>query len=136
MVSATAIGQTTWKTFSHKNGFTILLPDYFNTGLLIAGGTLQYYSTELDDQIYVSIETGGKPEELQASFERDLQSDEITYKVIKPTWYVISGKQEGDIFYNKTITKNGVLQYLRIRYPVKDKTIMDDIIPKIAASFK
>jgi hypothetical protein len=118
LFSTQAVSQTTWKTFNHKNGFTIQLPDYFKTGLLVAGETLQYYTTEKDNQIYLNVETAGEgtQETLQSSFNADLKSDEIAYKLLKPTWYVVSGKQEGDIFYNKTIIKDGVLYCLNYSY--------------------
>lgn len=134
--------QTTWKTYDHPNGFTLQLPDYFREGLLVAGGSLQWYPADMDHDIGVSVEMwgNGTQAELLSSYEQDIKSYPRTvYKTIKPGWYVMSGHLTDGIefiFYNKTIIKNGVQYHLRIRYPVDQKKRFDDILGKISASFK
>ncbi|HVF81475.1 MAG TPA: hypothetical protein VM884_06060 [Flavisolibacter sp.] len=131
--------QVTWKAFSHHNGFSVQLPHYFKKGLLVASGTLQYFDNSLDSNISVSVETFGigTKVELQASFNSDLKLYKgISYKVLKPAWYVISGQNDEGIFYNKSIIKGGVQHHLRMQYPPAQKAIFDTLLGKISASFR
>ncbi|MFX1705562.1 hypothetical protein PV783_16465 [Chitinophaga sp. CC14] len=142
LTALTGKSQTTWKTFNHKNGFTIQLPDYFKEGLLVAGGTLQWYTTDIDHEISVTVEMwgNGTQKELQSYYDNDLKSDKrVVYKTIKPMWYVISGHEMDGIpyiFYHKSIIRSGLLYHLRIRYPENEKLLFDKILGKISASFK
>lgn len=139
-LSSFASAQTTkWKIFTHHNGFTIQLPAYFKKGLLVAGGTLQYYEATSYGSVSVSVETFGigTVTELQSSYETDVKNySNISYKVLKSTWYVISGQDDQGIFYNKSIIKNGVQHHLRISYPPNQKAVFDGLLSKITASFK
>ena len=102
-------GQTNWKTINLQNGITIELPEYFSKGILVAGGTLQWFNNTIDDDIQLSIESfgNGTIKDLQESYKSDLENeDNITYKIKKDTWYVISGKNENGIIYNKSSIKN------------------------------
>lgn len=138
-VFTTARSQTGWKTFHHKNGFTIQLPSSFSLGLLAAGETLQWFDNSFDKQIELTVETfgNGRVGALKKEFESEQSTfTTVSYKVLKPSWYVISGEDEQGISYLKTILKNGVLHHLRITYPPSQKAMMNGWIPKIAASFK
>ena len=131
--------QVAWKTFDHKNGFSIRLPSYFSEGLLVAAGSLQYFDNSKDSSIELSVETfgNGSVEELNESYQSDLQHySGITYKINKVTWYVVSGQNEDGVFYNKSIIRNGVQHHLRITYPVNDKPFFDSIVSQISSSFK
>lgn len=138
----TGSSQTNWKTFKHKNGYSLQLPDYFKEGLLVAAGTLQWYPTDIDPEISVTVEMwgDGTQAELQSDYNSRLKSEkDVVYSVIKPNWYVISGHEEDGIefiFYLKSIIKNDTKYNLRIRYPKNQKARMDAILGKIAASFK
>ncbi|MCU7548748.1 hypothetical protein OCK74_06445 [Chitinophagaceae bacterium LB-8] len=139
VVSPQLFAQTHWRTFDHKNGYTIQLPSYFSTGLLVAGGTLQWYDNTKDKEIEITVETFGNSSlgNLMGEFDSEQSTfTKVSYRVLKPSWYVISGESEQGISYMKTILKNGVLYHLRITYPPTQKLLMDTWIPKIAASFK
>lgn len=131
--------QTAWKTFTHHNGFTLQLPGYFKKGLLVASGTLQYFDTKIDKNILVSVETFGigTTAELQDSYNNDLKLYKgVSYNVLKPAWYVLSGQNEEGIFYNKSIIKHGLQHHLRIIYPATQKPLFDSILSRISFSFK
>jgi hypothetical protein len=131
--------QIIWKTFTHHNGFTIQLPNYFKKGLLVASGTLQYFDNSLDSNITVSVESFGigTTLELEASYSGDLKLYKgVSYKVLKPTWYVLSGQNEEGIFYNKSIIKDKMQYHLRIQYPPVRKAFFDKVLGQISASFK
>ncbi len=40
-----------------------------------------------------------------------------TYKVIKPTWYVFSGIDRGDVIYQKGILQGGIFTAIRFESP-------------------
>lgn len=44
--------------------------------------------------------------------------------------------EEDEIFYMKTIIKNGQTHYLKITYPASQKEIFDSILPRISKSFR
>jgi hypothetical protein len=59
-----------------------------------------------------------------------------TYKVVRRDWFVVSGLEDGRVFYQKTFLRNGVLKTFRIEYDESEKRIFDSITTKIAKSFK
>lgn len=144
LISIAGHSQTTWKTFKHKNGYVIQLPNYFSTGLLVAAGTLQWYDNTLDKNIQLTVESFGNGGVSDSAFQFEYISAQstfktITYKVIKPTWFVITGEEEDDelgIGYEKTIIRNGNQYNLRISYPKNKQALLNTIIPRISASFK
>jgi hypothetical protein len=132
-------GQTKWITFDSEYGSTIELPEYFSKGLLVAGGTLQWFNNTIDDDLQLSIESfgNGTIKDLSESYQSDLKNEtNITYKVKKNTWYVISGKNEEGFFYNKSIIKNGIQFHLSIIYQEKNRQLVEKLIGRISASFK
>jgi hypothetical protein len=132
-------GQNKWKTFDSEYGITIELPEYFSKGILVAGGTLQWFNNTIDNDIQLSIESfgSGTIKDLYESYLSDLKNEtNVTYKVKKNTWYVISGKNEDGIFYNKSIVKNGIQFHLRIIYQDKNKQLVENLIGRISSSFK
>jgi len=127
-----------WKTFNHKFGYTIQLPNYFSIGPLTAS-SIQYYTTDLDENIMIGVESLG--EGSQTSIIKDYQTylkttDGITYKVLKENWFVISGQNGNDIFYYKMIVKNNQTHFLMITYPKAQKDLFDNILPRISKSFE
>lgn len=59
----------------------------------------------------------------------------VTYKVLKANFYVVTGTDDGKIFYEKTMLKNGVFKTFSIEYPTSQKATFDTITAKVAASF-
>lgn len=127
-----------WKTFNHKYGFALELPNYFKEGSLTASG-IQYYINDLNDNITIMVETVGEGSNasLKDDYQFQLKSSEgCDYKILKDNWFVLSGQDKEGIYYQKTILKNGQTHYLSIRYPTTQKDIFDNILPRISKSFK
>lgn len=127
-----------WKTFNHKFGYTIQLPNYFSMGPLTASN-IQYYTTDLDENIMIGVESLG--EGSQTSIIKDYQTylrttEGITYKILKENWFVISGQNGNDIFYYKMIVKKNQTHFLMITYPKVQKDLFDNILPRISKSFE
>ena len=60
----------------------------------------------------------------------------ITYQVLKPDWFVVSGTENNKVFYQKTMLHNGVFKTFHIEYDRAVKDTWDPITGKIARSFK
>lgn len=60
----------------------------------------------------------------------------VTYKVLKGNWFVISGTEGDNIFYQKTILKGDAFLTFTISYPKTSKDPFDKITERIVRSFK
>ena len=132
--------QSNWTEFNVQLGGKIELPSEFKKGILVAAGTLQWFECIKYPEIEVTIESfgTGTEAELNQTYNNDLKSFKgIVYRVKKANWFVISGiNEDRNIFYNKSIIKNGVQFHLRITYPKTYKSYMNKILSKISNSFK
>jgi hypothetical protein len=62
-------------------------------------------------------------------------SKDIRYEVVKKDWFIISGyTEDGLIFYQKTILKNGVIATVLLEYPNEERKDWDKECGKIAGS--
>ena len=133
-----ASAQIKWKTFWHHNkNYTINLPDFFTDGGTTASG-IHYYNTDFDPAISVLVEGQGaaNTETLTDDYLKAAGEKGVSYKLFKPTWYVISGRnKDGSYFYHKAILSKGFLYLLRITYPVTQKGLFDLTLPRIVKSF-
>lgn len=59
----------------------------------------------------------------------------ITHQVQKDDWYVVSGYEEGKIFYKKVFTNGKVTWTLSYRYPESYRELMDAVIQIAAGGF-
>jgi hypothetical protein len=59
----------------------------------------------------------------------------VTYKVVKPGWFVYSGVANGVIVYEKTILVEGVFKTVYLEYPLRMKDALNGVVNKIIASF-
>lgn len=136
--SLTANSQTSWQRFHSRHGYSVELPAYFKDGGTTASG-LQYYSNTVDDNILIYVESmgGGSIRELKKSFASDMKtSGDVTYFVNGEKSYVVSGTNEGQLFYYKAILKGTDIHFLRIFYPPQQKALFDLILPRVVKSFK
>lgn len=60
----------------------------------------------------------------------------VTYQVIKRDWFVVSGTENGRIFYQKTLLRNGVFKTFRIEYDDAQKQVFNPVTTRIANSFR
>ena len=66
----------------------------------------------------------------------DNQTKIVTYKVLKNNWFVISGYNHRNIFYQKTILNNNQFKSFYFEYPESKRKIYDPITNHLARSFK
>jgi hypothetical protein len=76
---------------------------------------------------------------LKDDFERELQANpnrQITYKVLRNNWYVISGADGGLIFYKKTVQVRDGYATFNFSYPIEHRGTWDKVLVEIANEFK
>jgi hypothetical protein len=61
---------------------------------------------------------------------------EVTYAVVRNGFYVISGRENGTIFYEKTVKHVGIAATLLLRYPASRKKELDPVVTRVAGSFR
>lgn len=78
-------------------------------------------------------------EDIKNLYEAALLNSElqITYKIQKSNWFVISGKEKdnGNIVYWKRVTGKNFISDLHIEYPISRKSEIEPHIGQIASSF-
>ncbi len=128
-----------WINYNHPFGYEIELPSYFEKSTLTATG-IQYFTNNLSDEIELNIQTidgGGSYASLTYDYQENINTYEgIDYKILKDTWFVVSGTDENGIYYIKEIIKKGRIHHMTLRYPVRFRDIFDSILPRIVKSFR
>ena len=59
----------------------------------------------------------------------------VSYKVMKPDWFVVSALVNGKIRYRKTMLRKDVLETFEIEYDQSQKATYDSVTARIAKSF-
>jgi hypothetical protein len=60
----------------------------------------------------------------------------VTYKALRADWFVVSGKEDGKIFYQKTLLKKAVLKTFRLEYRESQKATFDPVVARLEKSFR
>jgi len=60
----------------------------------------------------------------------------VSYKVIKPQWFVVSWSENGRLFYRKTIARKEGFATFILEYDEGKRGTFDPMVPAIAASFR
>ena len=60
----------------------------------------------------------------------------VTYKARGNNWFVVSGYEDGIIFYTRTIVRNDIVCQFTIWYKESDKIKLDPIVTRISRSFR
>ena len=102
--------------FQSKDGHAIMLVYGSNN---VLGQTIK--------QLYAEASRGGASDHPKRS---------ITYKILKGDWYVISGNENGRVFYQKTMLRRDAIKTFSIEYGEAQKGIFNPVTTKIAMSFK
>lgn len=122
-----------------RYGYSITYP----SGLLLPLGE----SEDGDVQTFVggdarlSIRANPDPEvlgETLASMFNERMNDpdrEVTYKVLRDDWFVISGYEAGQIFYEKTFVRDGMEYTFSISYAQEVRGTFDDVVDILEDSF-
>ena len=129
--------RVTYRTYSNaRYGYSIAYP----VGLLIPQGE----SENGDGQKFISKDGGTTltafgsnrlNRSLQDEFQSAQENRTVTYKVLKRDMFVVSGTENGKIFYQKTLLRGDVFKTFIIEYDERVRTTFDSITTRIARSF-
>lgn len=74
-------------------------------------------------------------DEYQSAQSGENGSRNVTYKVLKKDMFVVSGTENGKIFYQKTLLRGDVFKTFIIEYDDSQRTTFDSITSRISRSF-
>ncbi len=60
----------------------------------------------------------------------------VTYKVIKPQWYVLSGHEGDKLVYHRSRLVKDVFKDWQLKYPTKDAKLWEPLVAKVSACFR
>jgi len=60
---------------------------------------------------------------------------QVTYQVMKPDWFALSGHRQGNIFYQKTYLLGEVYKSFTLEYPAHQRHRFDPLTEAISRSF-
>jgi hypothetical protein len=63
------------------------------------------------------------------------KSGKVTYKMIKPNWFVVSGVNESSIFYAKTLRNHAQLKSFELTYSQASAATYQPLVPRISGCF-
>jgi len=137
--------QENYKTYSNARfDYSIAYPAniLYPQGESANGDGQKFLSKDGHAELIVWGSNNALNERLKDVYEREsgASSDHpkrvVSYKVLKPNWFVISGREDHRIFYQKTILRGDVFKSFRIEYSDSDKARFDQIIKRIEKSFR
>lgn len=129
--------RVTYKTYSNaRYAFKIAYPP----GILVPQGE----SDNGDGQKFVSRDQRASllafgsnrvDRSLQDEFQAAQENRAVTYKVLKRDMFVVSGTENGKIFYQKTFLRGDTFKTFIIEYDEQERATFDPITSRIASSF-
>jgi hypothetical protein len=72
---------------------------------------------------------------LQDEFQSAQENRAVSYKVLKRDMFVVSGTENGKIFYQKTLLRGEVFKTFILEYDEQERATFDSITSRIARSF-
>ena len=135
--SANSAQRVVYKTYTNaRYGYTISYP----SSLLVPQGeadngdgqAFRSRDGSAEMRVYGSQNMGGG---LAAAYSEAQEGKDVSYKIIKRNWFVVSGRNGGKIFYQKTMIRGDVLKTFTIEYDESQKATYDAVTARIARSF-
>lgn len=127
-------------------GYCVDYPNFLNPQPESANGDGRIFINEKGEEVLrvfgrFNLDAEGETISLERQYNTDIKDNlkkknNITYKNLGKTFFVISGYRNGKIFYQKTILKNDAFAFAFLQYPTNDKEIYDKISTEIFKSFK
>src|ERR1700737_4664581 len=60
----------------------------------------------------------------------------VSYKTLKGNWFVVSGIEDGKVFYQKTMMSRGLFKTFRIEYDESEKGLYNPLTTQMVHSFR
>ncbi len=137
--SALAFGQTKYKTYNNARfGYTISYPaDLLDPQGEAANGDGEVFSGDgAEMRVYGSNSLLNETLRKEYNALLEEKGESVTYKVFKNTFFVISGRENGRIFYQKTMeNSDGAFITFMIEYDASKRRTYDAAVTKMVKSF-
>jgi hypothetical protein len=127
---------------NERFGYTVEYPDQlFRPDGMIGDGNGQAFVS--DDRtatllVYATEEAAeGSAATLRRQYENELvRADQrITYRRLQPDWFVVSGHEGDDIFYQRTERTSGGLRTFRLRHHAADEDYFAPVTRRLSYAF-
>ncbi|HEX8709168.1 MAG TPA: hypothetical protein VF723_13055 [Pyrinomonadaceae bacterium] len=135
-------GRVTYRTYSNARfQYSVSYP----AGIFVPQGEADngdgqvFRARESSAEMRVFGRYNAQNETLRSAYQSAITGEggsrEVVYKLLKGNFYVVSGRQNGRIFYEKTILKGDTFKTLMIEYDESARDTFDPITARIARSF-
>ena len=136
---ANAFGQIKWKTYANaRYGYSISYP----ANLLVPQPEADNGDGRIFSNNAAEMRVFGTHALLNETLLKEYnavvkESENVSYKVYRKNFFVVSGTSDGRIFYQKTMAKaNGIFVTFRIEYAEDERAEYDKITARIVADLK
>lgn len=132
-----ALHYTMYRNAAHNYGFDYP-DDLLEWGEAIGGDRGQAFESADGSAVLLVYATeADEAGELRRQYERELARDdqEVTYRVLKPDWFVVSGYEGAYIFYQRTFRLGDGLRTFRLRHRAADKDYFASVTERLSFSF-
>jgi len=120
-------------------GYSIAYPDTLLRMVQPVGENrgMEFASSDGSVRMLVYAVEASTREDLDAQYRAALSNPdvEVTYRARDQNWYIVSGQEGAEIFYEKSFSEDGVLKTFRIEYPAAEKAYYDAVTAMMSASF-
>lgn len=129
--------RVTYRTYTNaRYGFSIAYP----FGILVPqgepdNGDGQKFVSRDGSATLLAFGSHRLDRSLQDEFQTAQENRAVTYKVLKRDMFVVSGTENGKIFYQKTLLRGDVFKTFIIEYDEYERNTFDAITTRIARSF-
>lgn len=135
--SAVTAQRVVYKTYTNaRYGYSISYPASLLTpqGEADNGDGQAFRSRDgaAEMRVYGSQNLGGG---LAGAYREAQAGKDVTYKTMKGNWFVVSGRDGGKVFYQKTMLRGDVLKTFTIEYDEAQKATYDAVTARVARSF-
>ena len=130
-------GQRTYRTYSNaRYGFSIAYP----AGLLIPqgepdNGDGQKFLSKDGSASLLAFGSNRLDRSLRDEYQSAQENRNVTYKILRADMFVVSGTENGKIFYQKTLQRGDVFKTFIIEYDESDRATYDAVTSRVARSF-
>ena len=102
----------------------------------LTSGDGQTFASENNDITLRVFGVNQLPSETLVQRYEQAQTDRsVTYRIIEDDFFVVSGNDDGDVFYRKTLSEEGAFKVLELSYPQTLRAEFDSVARAIADSF-
>ncbi len=137
LVTLSSFAQSKGYNVYHNDrfGFCVLYPVEFKKGLAPTNNDGRSFSDRQNNRILAYGGLVVYEDALKQEYEMAQKDKKVTYKVRSKNAFVVSGFDQGRIFYQKTILRKEQLFTVYFNYLASEKKLFDAIIKRVTKTF-